>query len=134
MTLVDRLVPQTGYPCEVEIEVSYTLFADGGCTPACGHGAPAAVPHHGAPLRTPTSRPAPGGRVPSEGARGPGAHGRHEDHATDRTGLAVEPMTCGSDAFDTGHDLIVLGPGAEHVALWTLTAIEATSDSRPPGG
>jgi aldose 1-epimerase len=43
--------------------------------------------------------------------------------ATNRTGLAVEPMTCGPDAFNSGQDLVVLQPGAEHVASWTLRAL-----------
>ena len=32
--------------------------------------------------------------------------------ATSRRGLAVEPMTCPPDAFNSGTDLIVLAPGA----------------------
>ncbi|MER7499498.1 aldose 1-epimerase family protein [Nonomuraea pusilla] len=35
-------------------------------------------------------------------------------------GVAVEPMTCPPDAFNSGDDLVVLEPGAEHVASWTL--------------
>ena len=41
---------------------------------------------------------------------------------THRTGLAVEPMTCAPDAFRTGQDLVVLPPGGEHRASWTLSA------------
>ena len=43
----------------------------------------------------------------------------------DRGALAVEPMTCGPDAFNEGptHDaLIVLAPGESHVAAWGLRA------------
>lgn len=42
--------------------------------------------------------------------------------AVDRGGLAVEPMSCPPDAFGSGRDLVVLAPGAEHRAWWTLAA------------
>ena len=35
-------------------------------------------------------------------------------------GLAVEPMTCPPDAFNSGTDLVVLKPGDTHQATWTL--------------
>ena len=41
----------------------------------------------------------------------------------DRTGLAVEPMTCPPDALNSGTDLVVLDPGASHVSSWTIAAI-----------
>ena len=41
----------------------------------------------------------------------------------DRLGLAVEPMTCPPDAFNSGTDLIVLDPGATSTAGWTIRAI-----------
>jgi len=41
----------------------------------------------------------------------------------DRLGLAVEPMTCPPDAFNSGTDLIVLAPGASATAGWTIFAI-----------
>ena len=41
----------------------------------------------------------------------------------DRLGLAVEPMTCPPDAFNTGTDLVVLDPGEEHTAGWTIFAL-----------
>ncbi|MGX5697712.1 aldose 1-epimerase family protein [Agromyces soli] len=41
---------------------------------------------------------------------------------THRIGLAVEPMTCPPDAFNSGTDLVVLEPGAEHVAGWRIAA------------
>ena len=44
------------------------------------------------------------------------------DAATNRTGLAVEPMSCAPDAFNSGRDLVVLAPEAEHAASWTLRA------------
>ncbi|WP_066515661.1 aldose 1-epimerase family protein [Curtobacterium ammoniigenes] len=42
-----------------------------------------------------------------------------------RRGLAVEPMTCAPDAFNTGSDrgLVVLQPGDAHDASWTIAAI-----------
>ncbi|MDN4161515.1 aldose 1-epimerase family protein [Nocardioides abyssi] len=40
-----------------------------------------------------------------------------------RRGLAVEPMTCPPDAFNSGEDLVVLAPGEEHVAAWTIGAL-----------
>lgn len=40
-----------------------------------------------------------------------------------RRGLAVEPMTCPPDAFNSGIDLVVLAPDAEHAATWRLRAI-----------
>ncbi len=38
-----------------------------------------------------------------------------------RAGLAVEPMTCGPDAFNTGDDLLVLEPGDRHSGTWGIT-------------
>ena len=43
--------------------------------------------------------------------------------AKSRLGLAVEPMTCPPDAFNSGTDLIVLEPGASHTAGWTIAAL-----------
>ncbi|MGX9346773.1 aldose 1-epimerase family protein [Microbacterium sp. KNMS] len=41
-----------------------------------------------------------------------------------RAGLAVEPMTCPPDAFNSGTDLVLLEPGAPvEVASWTIAAI-----------
>lgn len=37
-----------------------------------------------------------------------------------RTGLAVEPMTCAPDAFNSGDGLITLEPGETHVAVWGI--------------
>ena len=44
------------------------------------------------------------------------------DPKTDRIGLAVEPMTCPPDAFNSGHDLIVLRVGGSTVVNWQVTA------------
>jgi len=38
----------------------------------------------------------------------------------DRVGLAIEPMSCPPDAFNSGADLVVLAPGQEHMAKWTI--------------
>lgn len=40
-----------------------------------------------------------------------------------RLGLAVEPMTCPPDAFNSGVDLIVLQPGESSSAAWTIRAV-----------
>ncbi len=42
---------------------------------------------------------------------------------TNRIGLAVEPMTCPPDAFNSGDDLIVLEPGASATARWSIRAV-----------
>ncbi|WP_457972830.1 aldose 1-epimerase family protein [Arthrobacter sp. D1-17] len=42
--------------------------------------------------------------------------------ALNRLGLAVEPMTCPPDAFNSGVDLIRLEPGATHEASWSIFA------------
>ena len=39
-----------------------------------------------------------------------------------RTGVALEPMTCGPDALRTGEGLILLSPGDEWSAPWGLTS------------
>ena len=41
----------------------------------------------------------------------------------DRLGLAVEPMTCPPDAFNSGVDLLHLKPGEVHAASWTIRAL-----------
>ena len=38
-----------------------------------------------------------------------------------RRGLAVEPMTCAPNAFQSGEGLVVLQPGASHTARWGIT-------------
>ncbi len=45
------------------------------------------------------------------------------DPAVHRIGLAVEPMTCPPDAFNSGTDLIVLSPGGTSSAHWTIAAL-----------
>lgn len=72
------------------------------------------------------------------GADGSGAHVRFgadcpwvQVHTADRPekpdisriGLAVEPMTCPPDAFNSGTDLVLLEPGASHQASWTIATV-----------
>ncbi len=40
-----------------------------------------------------------------------------------RLGLAVEPMTCPPEAFNTGEDLVVLEPGEAHRTGWTIGSL-----------
>lgn len=40
-----------------------------------------------------------------------------------RIGLAVEPMTCPPDAFNSGTDLVTLEPGTTHAASWRIRAV-----------
>lgn len=43
--------------------------------------------------------------------------------AENRIGLAVEPMTCAPDAFNSGLGLIHLAPGESHRASWRIAAL-----------
>lgn len=38
-----------------------------------------------------------------------------------RTGVAIEPMSCIADAFRTGDDLVTLAPGETHTLAWGLS-------------
>ncbi len=38
-----------------------------------------------------------------------------------RRGLAIEPMTCAPDAFNSGAGLITLQPGEQHASVWGIT-------------
>jgi aldose 1-epimerase len=49
--------------------------------------------------------------------------GDRPESALDRTGLALEPMTCPPDAFRTGIDLVHLQPGQTHTATWRIAAV-----------
>lgn len=53
------------------------------------------------------------------------------DQKTTRQGLAVEPMTCPPDAFNSGKDLTILAPGQSHVTGWIISAIEGSTTPRP---
>lgn len=44
----------------------------------------------------------------------------HPDPDTSRIGLAVEPMTCPPDAFNSGRDLIILPAGGSSVVQWHI--------------
>jgi aldose 1-epimerase len=43
------------------------------------------------------------------------------DESRRRRGLAIEPMTCAPDAFNSGAGLIILQPGEQHVSMWGIT-------------
>lgn len=43
--------------------------------------------------------------------------------APTRLGLAVEPMSCPPNAFNSGIDLICLAPGESHEASWSISAV-----------
>jgi aldose 1-epimerase len=43
------------------------------------------------------------------------------DVARRRHGLAIEPMTCAPDAFNSGAGLVVLQPGEAHTSTWGIT-------------
>ena len=45
------------------------------------------------------------------------------DPAQSRRGLAVEPMTCPPDAFNSGTDLILIGAGDSTSASWVIRAL-----------
>ncbi|MHB8487742.1 MAG: aldose 1-epimerase family protein [Candidatus Dormibacteria bacterium] len=40
-----------------------------------------------------------------------------------RRGLAIEPMTCAPDAFNSGAGLIVLQPGKTHTSVWGIAPL-----------
>lgn len=42
------------------------------------------------------------------------------DGSANRLGLAVEPMTCPPDAFNSGTDLLILEPGGSHTVEWRI--------------
>ena len=48
----------------------------------------------------------------------------HPDPATRRRGLAIEPMTCPANAFNSGEGLIVLEPGERFAATWFITVTQ----------
>ena len=53
-------------------------------------------------------------------------HTADRPDATSRCGLAVEPMTCPPDAFNSGTDLIRLDPGASTSASWSIAAVRSS--------
>lgn len=51
-------------------------------------------------------------------------HTADRDGASDgRKSMAVEPMTCPPDAFNSGRDLVWLSEGQKHSAIWNLAAL-----------
>jgi aldose 1-epimerase len=48
-----------------------------------------------------------------------------------RTALAIEPMTCPPDAFRSGRDLVVLGPGDTWEGRWGIRPYERLSEAGP---
>lgn len=46
-----------------------------------------------------------------------------------RQGMAVEPMTCPPDAFNSGEDLIILAPGASHRFQYGIRAAGTAADA-----
>ncbi|WP_457972937.1 aldose 1-epimerase family protein [Arthrobacter sp. D1-17] len=47
----------------------------------------------------------------------------------DRLGVAVEPMTCPPDAFNSGRDVVQLAPGQEHAASWSIRTLQRLQTS-----
>ncbi len=45
------------------------------------------------------------------------------DTARRRASLAIEPMTCAPDAFNSGAGLVTLQPGEEHSSVWGVTPL-----------
>ena len=67
------------------------------------------------------------------GTVGSGAHRNRPEPEWNRAGLAVEPMSCPPDAFNSTQDLVVLQPNDRHVAEWTISAIDAVADPERAG-
>lgn len=47
-----------------------------------------------------------------------------DDPALDRTGLAIEPMTCPPGGFNSGQEVIALAPGASCEATWLIGPVQ----------
>jgi len=45
------------------------------------------------------------------------------DVARRRRGVAIEPMTCAPDAFNSGAGLLVLQPGEQHRSTWGISPL-----------
>ncbi len=43
--------------------------------------------------------------------------------AAQRSGVAIEPMSCIADAFRTGNDLVTLEPGEVHTLVWGMALV-----------
>ncbi len=46
--------------------------------------------------------------------------GRMDPATEGSNGIAVEPMTCPPDAFNSGEDLLVIEPGQAHIGTWGI--------------
>jgi galactose mutarotase-like enzyme len=55
------------------------------------------------------------------------------DPARRRGGIAIEPMTCAPDAFNSGEGLAVIEPGGSFSARWGLTATAPRKGDRWTG-
>lgn len=53
----------------------------------------------------------------------------HADPALDRTGLAIEPMSCPPGAYNSGDDLIRLEPGAVRRTWWRIGPVRGGTRS-----
>jgi aldose 1-epimerase len=47
-----------------------------------------------------------------------------------RRAVAVEPMTCPADAFNSGTGLVHLGPGQQHSVSWEIRGLDP--EQSPP--
>jgi aldose 1-epimerase len=195
VTLVQDIVPQTGYPFEVAVEVTYTVHEDFGLsvsTSAHNHGRGPApfgagfhpyLSTHGATLDETSVRLPAGQRLLLDDASVPVGvqsvdgtpydlragkrlkglrlddgftgldvtQGRgaaevyskaggaqlwfdetfgylqvftYDDLGGAGPGIAVEPMTCAADAFNSTHGLIVLDPGGTWAGSWGITPVQ----------
>jgi aldose 1-epimerase len=61
--------------------------------------------------------------VQSTGAQAPWVQ-LYSGELRGRKGLAVEPMSCPPDAFNSGSDLVVLDPGQSHTLTYRIHALE----------
>ena len=63
--------------------------------------------------------------------------GRAHPDTEGTTGIAVEPMTCPPDAFNSGTDLVVLRPEQSHTGSWGIrpgvSAMGKPGDDAPLG-
>jgi len=59
--------------------------------------------------------------------------GRARPETEGTNGIAVEPMTCPPDAFNSGEDLLVIEPGQSHTGTWGIRPGGGTGLRRPLG-
>lgn len=87
---------------ERRVDHAYTALPDGGWT--------VTLEHPGTPFRARMHADAPWVQV-------------YSGEKVDRRGVAVEPMTCPPDAFNSGTDLVVLAPGEDHTLTLRIDAV-----------